>query len=439
MIVNIKIENFRSIKEETTFSLAAARTNHLIGDNVAQVANGTLGVVASAGIYGANASGKSNVLIAFEVVRYMAAVSSSLKEDAKIPCYEPYLLSDSTRTSPVRLEVEFINKDDIRYIYTISYTRDAILEESLDFFPLKHKANIFKRVETDTWETISFGGKYTGGSKRIAFFKNNSYLAVAGNNPAAAKLIRSVCKYFVEGMVHIGRDEPVVVSNFFERPQSLGLVSKFLCSVDTGISSIEAKLNKNPIVALPEGFPSQLKNMILEKQKRSFFFGHKTETGEIAQFREALESEGTQKLFQLLPVIMSAISEGKVLIMDELDSSLHPHIAELIIRLFNDAEVNANGAQLIFSTHNIALMASNNLRRDQIWFTEKIDGKTNLYSLDEFDKATVKATSPFDRWYADGRFGALPAIDYLAIKTLFKEQLESESQLPEHDETVDRQ
>ena len=105
--------------------------------------------------------------------------------------------------------------------------------------------------------------------------------------------------------------------------------------------------------------------------------------------------------------------------MDELDNSMHPFMAELIIKLFNDSRINKGNAQLIFSTHNINLMSSELLRRDQIWFTEKQDGMTKFYSLDDFDKKKVKPRSPFNQWYAEGRFGAVPAINYQGIVELF--------------------
>ncbi len=105
--------------------------------------------------------------------------------------------------------------------------------------------------------------------------------------------------------------------------------------------------------------------------------------------------------------------------MDELENSMHPFMAELIIKLFNDPRVNKRDAQLIFSTHNINLMTPELLRRDQIWFTEKQQGATKLYSLDDFDKKKVKPQSPFNQWYAEGRFGAIPSINYQRIVELF--------------------
>ena len=125
-------------------------------------------------------------------------------------------------------------------------------------------------------------------------------------------------------------------------------------------------------------------------------------------------------MFDLAPVLIDAFERGGVLIIDELDNSMHPHMAELIIKLFNDPEVNPGGAQLVFSTHNANLMSPDLLRRDQIWFAEKSNGLSRFFSLDDFDKAKITATSPFARWYAEGRFGAIPSIDYRGIVNLLK-------------------
>lgn len=412
MIIDFTLENFRSIKEAQTLSLYVNVPKEHLANNVAYPANEKIGALRTLGIYGANASGKSNLLRGFSALKYLGSVSGDLKEDAPIPCYEPYMLSESTKNAPVRFEMEFFNTDNIRYVYSISFTRTEIEEEILDFYPKRQKANIFTRKKGDTWETIGFGGLYKGGTRRIAFFKNNSYLAKAGANAGASELIRSVYKYLGDLLMPVNADDPFSIP----MPESfIPTVGKLLCNVDTGISEIEARVNENPAVHLPEKFPTHIKNAILEKAKRDFFFSHRTEEGSVEMFREGMESEGTRKLFTVLPVLIAAFRLGVVVLIDELERSFHPHIAELIIRLFNDPEVNTKNAQLIFTTHSMHLMSSNNFRRDQVWFTEKVEGKTSLYSLDQFDKKKVKSNSPFDTWYDEGRFGAVPKVNYLAI------------------------
>lgn len=424
MIIDFTIQNFRSIKDEAILSLHVENPKQHLATHVTYPGKDKIGVLKSAGIYGANASGKSNVLLAFEALRYMAGKSGDLKEGKKIPCYEPYLLSEITKNSPIKLELEFfnINDNNLRYVYQISFDENSVHEESLDFYPKGSRANIFKRLPNDTWETISFGGSYKGGSKRIPFFKNNSYLAKAGENAAAPNMIRNAYKYIRSSIVHIGLNDHMLIKDFHENEKLINKVSSLLCQLDTGIANIQAKTSDTPTIKdnFPDSFPNELKEILLEQSKRTFEFAHKTDKNEIEIFKQDMESDGTQKLFEIIPLLIEAFANGEVLIIDELDSSLHPHMAELIIKLFNDAEINTRNAQLIFSTHNIQLMDSQNLRRDQIWFTEKRNGSTSLYSLDEFDKNKVKSDSPFYSWYHEGRFGAFPRINYELISTLLK-------------------
>jgi AAA15 family ATPase/GTPase len=126
-------------------------------------------------------------------------------------------------------------------------------------------------------------------------------------------------------------------------------------------------------------------------------------------------------LFELSPLLLIGLRKGDIIIIDEIDSSLHPHISELLIQLFHDPIINKNNAQLIFTTHDMALMNSEFMRRDQITLTEKDDnGVTELFSLDEIDG--VRKDSPYAKWYMDGRMGAVPRLDIFHLKQLFTEE-----------------
>jgi AAA15 family ATPase/GTPase len=420
MIIDFTIKNFRSLKDEQLLSLSVENPKSHLLENISYPSNDKVGVLKTAGLYGANASGKSNVLLAFAALQWLIVDSGDLKEGEKIPCYEPYLLSDQTKGAPTSFEIEFAS-GGLRYLYAVTYNRQEILQESLDFYPSRQKANIFKREEGDTWETISFGGLYKGGTKKIPFFSNNTYLSKAGNNAAAADMIRSIYKYF-RSISHIGSGQKVKMLNLFEHESLLKIISDLLCSVDTGVKSVSKRENKNNLLPhLPPGIPEEVKQAFIDDNKYTFVFAHEKEEGGVVLFKESKESDGTQKLFNLLPILLGGFLNGNIMIMDELDNSFHPHIAELLIKLFNDPLINKKNAQLIFSTHNINLMTPNLFRRDQIWFADKTNGATSIYSLDEFDKSDVKSSSPFGHWYDEGRFGALPQIDYAKISEIFKE------------------
>jgi len=423
MIVEFTISNFRSIKDEQTFSLYAENPGDHLLDNISYPGDKRVGVLKSAGIYGANASGKSNVLLAFEALKYLIEESGSWKDGDPIKCYEPFQLSEKTKNQPVRFEVEFLTPDGARYIYKIGFTRQRIVEENLSFYSSAKAAVLFDRTETDTWETITFKSLYTGGKKRLPFFDNNAYLSKVGDSADAPEIVRNVYNYFRTEVLRLGLNENVSLYDWADDKAVFDKVSALLTHIDAGISGVVVKDNAADVSAVkfPEGMPQKVKESILKRMKRSYLFVHQTDDlNSTEQFDLEEESDGTKRFFRLAPLIIDALSTGGVLIIDELDHSMHPFMAEMIIRLFNDPEVNQGNAQLIFSTHNISLMSPERFRRDQIWLTEKANGATTLFSLEDFDKKKVKPQSPFNRWYAEGRFGAVPKIDYRSIVNLLK-------------------
>jgi hypothetical protein len=324
----------------------------------------------------------------------------------------------------VRFEIEFCTPNGTRYIYKIAFTRNQIVEEHLSFYPSAKPALIFERAEEDSWETIKFGTLFSGGRKRLPFFDNNAYLSIAGSSADAPKLIRDVYNYFLKDVLRLGLNEKIQIDDWIEDKAVFNKVTLLLGLIDTGVNGVvvEEKDVDLDNIQLPENLPDSIRTSILRDMKRSLLFAHTTDTNDTEFFDLRLESAGTRKLFYLAPLIVDALDNGGVLIVDELDNSMHPFLAELIIRLFNDPEVNCGNAQLIFSTHNITLMSPEHFRRDQIWLTEKTKGATRCFSLEDFDKKKVKPTSPFNRWYAEGRFGAVPKIDYQSIASLLKKQ-----------------
>ncbi|MGQ5287939.1 AAA family ATPase [Pectobacterium actinidiae] len=423
MFISLSVENFRSIKEKVVFSLAATNGKNHLAEHVYQTDDMPNGALRSAGIYGANASGKSNMLMVFEALKFIISESGDLKDGRKIPCYEPYRLSESSKRAPITIEAEFYTPDNMRFSYRVKYNKDCILEESLDFYPSRVKANLFTRVESDTWETIKFGGLYKGGAKKIAFFKNNSYISKAGDNASSPEIIRKVFNFVSNNVRHVGLNEKIRISTFGDREKVVANTAKVLCMFDTGIKSISIKESDSEFpISLSEDMPQEIKDMLIDEYKYNYLFSHQTEDGGSTDFPLNRESEGTQKLFEIIPLLSSAFERRQIIIMDELDSSLHPHIADLIIRLFNDDSVNVHGSQIIFTTHNMHLMAPEKMRRDQIWFAEKNKGKTIVYSLDSFDKKKVKTSTPYSSWYDEGRFGGVPEINYSEISSFFSKR-----------------
>ena len=161
---------------------------------------------------------------------------------------------------------------------------------------------------------------------------------------------------------------------------------------------------------------------MFEINKYKIRCGHKNIKGEIIYLDLNNESVGTSKFLILIGHIYFAILRGEVLVIDELNNSLHPQLAEFIVELFNDPEVNSNNAQLIFTTHDITLMNPTYMRRDQLYFIDKDNfGKSELYSLDEFNE--VRKNTPFAKWYMQNRFHATPNIDYSTLKNFLIQEV----------------
>lgn len=420
MILSLLIENFRSIKGEVKLNLGVNNPKNHMPSHVFFPVEGGHGALRAMGVYGANASGKSNVLLAFQALKYLVASSGSLKDGDRIPCYDSYRLSNQTKKSPTRFEVEFLLKG-IKYHYKVSFDAYAVISESLDFYPSKIKANVFTREKDDTWETIKFGGHYKGGTKKIAFFKNNTYISKAGDNASTPELIRDVFNFFYKTLIHMGTFERLSLARSKKRDEIIKSVADVMKLIDTGIDDISAsEIDFEPAMPLPDDFPSELKEILLAEGRVQYNFSHGNEDGGFEIFSDSDESDGTQKLFALLPLVLPAFKRQRVIVIDELDNNLHPHLADLIVKLFNDSTINIYGSQLIFSTHNIQLMSSDKLRRDQISFVEKNSGNSVLYSLDDFDKSLVKNNTPFGTWYSDGRFGGVPQLSYNKIKNVLR-------------------
>ena len=378
-----------------------------------------IGVLKSLGVYGANASGKSNVLLAFDTLSDIVRESGDLKEGDPIPWYTPFRLTNETRTAPTRFEIEFVTPDGQRFLYKIEFNKLRIIEEQLTFYQSRQPAVLFSRHESDTWETIKFGTLFKGGRKRFPLFANNAYLSKAGNSADAPDSVRKAYNYLRTDIFLLQNQGTGFVVGWIDRP-FLKPLSKLICLADTAIEEVTLHERDTESLEIPNKWPEEIKAAFLRDMSFKPLFSHQSEGGDIEQFEIKEESAGTRRLFQLGPLLFDALTTGGVLLFDELESSMHPFMAEMIIKLFNDPEVNPRGAQLIFSTHNVTLMSNELLRRDQIWFAEKENGASTYFSLADFDKNIVKPKSPFNRWYLEGRFDAIPRIDYRAIVSILK-------------------
>lgn len=419
MIVDFTIENFRSIKSEQLLSFYAENKPKHHAGNISYIDN-EHGILKTCAVYGSNAAGKTNLILAFDALRKLIVRSGDLKDGELISCYEPYLLSKSTIDKPTCFEIEFFI-EETRYLYRIEYNQREILFEKLDYYSSARTSNIFIRSSSD-WKEMRFGESFKGGKKQIAFFANNSYLSKAGNTPDSPQVVRTIYNYFRKSVETMLTAQSIGVFNWNDNPGTVSIINTFLNKTDLGISKFEIENSNNNLddITFPKDMPKGVSDKLLIEFSKEEVFFHESDYGELVRFEKNMESRGTQRLFKLLPFIIRVLEQGSVLFFDEIENSFHPHVAELIIKLFNDPLVNIKNAQLIFTTHNLSLMSSSTMRKDQIYLTDKsIEEGTEFNCLESYD-AALKDSSPFSKWYDEGRLGAIPALHYREISDSIK-------------------
>ncbi len=413
MLIEFSIENFRSIKDEVTLSLLASSDkslqNNLIKTDVLKKEKLLRSVV----IYGANASGKSNVLSAFDFLSELILQSHRNQKGDKI-LFTPFKLEKKYLSKPTKFRIVFI-KDEINYVYGVSFTHEKIIDEYLYYYPKNHKAIIFERKNTNDYKfTIDKTNQNFLSEKtpeNVLYLSRSSNLEYEKTNEAF--------EWFKDGLRTITTpfDNLSIMpytADLLKEENSKSVILKSLYDADMGIDDIGItmiKISDELPIDIPEklkGILGKIKDIIIEEEPNAESIKIHTLHKNV-RFDFSEESEGTQRYFSLIGPLINAIGNGGTLIVDELDIKLHHNLTESLIKVFNNPEVNKKNAQLIFATHNTNLLDQKLFRRDQIWFTEKNpdDGSTDLYSLIEYKPRKDKDIT---KGYLAGRYGGLPLI-----------------------------
>ena len=410
MLIDFTVSNFRSIKEPQTLSMLATKAGEN-PDNVIKV-DDSLRVLKTAVIYGANGSGKSNVIKALNAFKSLLRHSSILMPRDRIEQYQPFKLDKSCLDKPTVIEIEFSDINNIRYKYTVKFNDHEIINESLFFYPKNKEAKLFIR---EKGKAIDSGDSLKGAKLSIEkqLLPNQLFISKAANNnhEQLGRIYRTLLA--VGGISILDKSDytsPIAktILTIIDTGDIFDQVGTLLKNADTGIEKTylkEEKIRFKDVSATNDSDESSPEIRTSHKM----YDGEK-EIGTTA-FNLYEESEGTQKLFDLGGAILFLMSSGQTVIIDELNNSFHPLITEMLIKLFHNPKTNPKNAQLIFTTHDTSIFKPELFRRDQIWFTEKDKyGATSLYSLSEFKFDKVRSNVPFDKWYLSGRFGALPLI-----------------------------
>lgn len=414
MLLEFKAKNFRSLRDECTLSMVASSDKTLEHTNLLQTGIKSLpSAVRVAAIYGANASGKSNVIRAIQVMREIVMESANYQPGRPFLAVQPFKLDLTSATEPTEFEITFLQKG-IRYQYGFSLTRERIVGEWLLAYPTAKAQKWFER-EYDPKsgkETYSFG-PHLSGQRRLwqeATRQNSLYLSTAVQ--LNSEQLRGIFVWFSSKLVILpdGLTPSVDRTVSYIRINESSRVKNFLANADISIDSIIIDNKKGPVLFYGgiDRSTGEVKSLLKEQEIYVPLFQHVTQNGS-ATFDFEDESGGAQQLFALAGPLFDILENGSVLVVDELNRSLHPLLVRQLVELFQNPESNAHGAQLLFTTHETNLLDPELLRRDQIWFTEKnTEQASTLFPLTEF---APRKNEAFESGYLSGRYGAVPILN----------------------------
>ncbi len=396
MLIEFSIGNYKSFKDKVTFSMVAAnivaKDKELDENNVFAV-DCELKLLKTAAIYGANASGKSNLGKALSFMIWFMINSSKNTQITEKITVEPFKLNTETQTEPSFFEIVFI-LDGRKYRYGFEANEERVISEWLFDVPNTRETRLFERDGKAA--KIKLSKRFNGKGIYPKTRRNALFLSVAAqfNVEIADKILTwlttklNMISGLKDDVHHLNDTIRCLEENNDHAEEIIKLIKK----LDLGIRGIIIK-------------DGEIK---FEHQK----FDSQGIYVDMELFDLDKQSEGTRKIIAIAALLVDTVKNGKILIFDEFDARLHPLISKAIVELFNSQETNYNNAQLIFMTHDTNLLSNKVFRRDQIWFTEKNKyGATDLYSLVEYK---IRNDASFESDYIKGKYGAIPFIGNLS-------------------------
>ena len=386
MLLQFSVTNHRSIKNTATISLKAAadktRKEVLISPD------GKKELLPVMALYGANAAGKSNVIHALLLMREMVCgeYAEPLK-GAELP-YDPFAFEDG-QAEPTALEIVYFY-DGIKYAYGFSFNRAEIICEYLYHWPNGREALVFSREKNqyEFRESIQEQMILSGRTP-----ENRLYLT--SSNEWNCSQTEKAYLWFqkkLRGAMTIGASNDMTIKALRKGGEEKQRILKEMMFADLGICDIALSgTPENPVVSTLH----QLTDNSGTQRQYALQLGQ--------------ESVGTQRFFSRIGMWMDAMACGAVLVVDEIEASMHPLLTRHLIEMIQDQNINRNHAQLIFTTHDVGLLDLTLLRRDQIWFAEKDEKtmQTDIYALTEF---SPRKDENIAKGYMQGRYGAIPFI-----------------------------
>lgn len=414
MLLSFSVQNYYSIMERQTLSMVATALDGCHEPVERRVAGAERGVLPCALIYGANASGKSNLLQALMQLKSMVMRSNADAQRGRKLRYAPFRLHKGTVDAPTRFECIF-EVEGVRYDYFFDYDSERISYEELYSYPEGRRRKLFVRDGLE----VAFGAGMKGTKKAFtSFLKETSLLLsviIQSDEGGLDGVKEFFSDFFGSNLIHV--ETPQIDLSF-----SSGTVDpraiRFLEMIGTGVCDFKIEETDVPekrkkwmreiinVVAASDEVSVPDGDFEIPDKEHKVKLGHRSANNELIYFGVDLESAGTRRLLMLLGDLFKALDKGCVAVVDEIDASLHTNAVRAIVELFTDFSVNRCGAQLIATTHDTNLLDTRVLRRDEIWFAEKFDfGASEYFSLADIKR---RKDEVFERAYLDGRYGALP-------------------------------
>lgn len=427
MLIEFTVGNYRSIRDPITLNMTAAdlvsKDKRLDKENVFEVDDRTR-LLKSAAVYGANASGKSNLIDALSFMCSFVLTSSLETRAAARIGVEYFKLDSEMAEEPSLFEVAFICSGK-RYRYGFEVNKREVVSEWLFWVPTTREATLFVREK----DHFKVSRPYAKEAKGLVPMTRPNALFLSVVSQFNGKVATELQEWFGRLEVLSGLDEMEgrwqTIKGFTEDRYRREIVD-FVRRLDLGISDIQVELERMPVPdrgsVKSESVPwrshrPEVRHFVQDEvglQRINIRTAHHKydDEGKLigTEFLnlDENESEGTKKLFSIAGLMIDVLEEGRILIVDELDARLHPLITKAIVEMFHSSTFNANNAQLIFTTHDTNLLHNKMFRRDQIWFTEKDDmGRTHLHSLVEYK---VRNDTSYEKDYIKGKYGAIPFI-----------------------------
>lgn len=402
MLIAFNYKNFKSFKNENRLDMqATALKEHEY--NVAKMKN--VNLLTMAAIYGANASGKSNVLQAFEYMKKMILINNDSMEYSQIK--EENIYSFMMNKYPISLEVEILSKDGKIYKYGFESLNDKIKSEWMYEKKINKFYTIFERKENSvSMKSNNKNNRYDNLDDKTLFLSIYSKIDRKNSD------FNNVYQWFID-TDYLDLDN-TKIENFINNTISTKILNdsnykaglqNFISALDLGIEEIRT-------------IPGSMNDLPKSNGVVKIEVLYRVENNKIKSLPLELESDGTRKMIYLFDYLIGALKKGMTLFIDDLDTKLHPLLTRYIINLFHNKEINISNAQLIYTTHDVTNLNKETFRRDEIWFTEKDNsGVSEIYSLSDYkiDNVKIRNDATFNKDYLTGRYGAIPELKQLKM------------------------